>query len=127
MNKDIKVNNIDCSSIFTRYGYSVTYKKIMGDAGGDMLDGSTTVDVIAVRPIVTFGFMPVAEDKLSAFIADLYKKDYAQVYYFDLCEREYKTIEAIYSDIQAGHRLTGTDGKDYWFASTITFEGRSPL
>ena len=127
MNKDIKVNNIDCSSIFTRYGYSVTYKKIMGDAGGDMLDGSTTVDVIAVRPIVTFGFMPVDEDKLSVFIANLYKKDYAQVYYFDLCEREYKTIEAIYSDIQAGHRLTGTDGKDYWFASTITFEGRSPL
>lgn len=127
MNKEIKVNNIDCSSIFTRYGYSVTYKKIMGDAGGDMLDGSTTVDVIAVRPIVTLGFMPVAEDKLSAFIANLYKKDYAQVYYFDLCEREYKTIEAIYSDIQAGHRLTGTDGKDYWFASTITFEGRSPL
>lgn len=127
MNKEIKVNNIDCSSIFTRYGYSVTYKKIMGDAGGDMLDGSTTVDVIAIRPVVTFGFMPADEEKLSAFIANLYKKDYAQVYYFDLREREYKTIETIYSDIQAGHRLTGTDGKDYWFASTITFEGRSPL
>mgnify|MGYP006928641629 FL=1 len=127
MNKEIKVNNIDSSSIFTRYGYSVTYKKIMGDAGGDMLDGSTTVDVIAVRPIVTFGFMPVTEDKLSEFIANLYKNDYAQVYYFDLREREYKTIEAIYSDIQAGHRLTGTDGSEYWFANTITFEGRSPL
>lgn len=127
MNKEIKVNNIDCSSIFTRYGYSVTYKKITGEAGGDMLDGSTTVDVIAIRPVVTFGFMPTDEEKLSAFIANLYKKDYAQVYYFDLREREYKTIETIYSDIQAGHRLTGTDGKDYWFANTITFEGRSPL
>lgn len=127
MNKEIKVNNIDCSLIFTHYGYSVTYKKITGDASGDMLDGSTTEDVIAVRPIVTFGFMPVDEDRLSAFIADLYKNDYAQVYYFDLRERAYKTIEAIYSDIQAGHRLTGVDGKDYWFASAMTFEGRSPL
>ena len=127
MNKEIKVNNIDCSSIFTRYGYSVTYKKIMGDASGDMLDGSTTEDVRAIRPVVTFGFMPVDEDKLSEFIASLYKNDYAQLYYFDLRERAYKTIETIYSDIQAGHRLTGTDGKDYWFASTITFEGRSPL
>lgn len=127
MNKEIKVNNIDCSSIFTRYGYSVAYKKIMGDASGDMLDGSTTEDVIAIRPVVTFGFMPVDEDKLSAFIASLYKNDYAQLYYFDLRERAYKTIETIYSDIQAVHRLTGTDGKDYWFASTITFEGRSPL
>lgn len=127
MNKEIKVNNIDCSLIFTRYGYSVTYKKIMGDASGDMLDGSTTEDIIAIRPVVTFGFMPVDEDKLSTFIASLYKNDYAQLYYFDLRERAYKTIEAIYSDVQAGHRLTGTDGKDYWFASTITFEGRSPL
>ena len=127
MNKEIKVNNIDCSLIFTRYGYSVTYKKIMGDASGDMLDGSTTEDVIAIRPVVTFGFMPVDEDKLSAFIASLYKNDYAQLYYFDLRERAYKTIETIYSDVQAGHRLTGTDGKDYWFASTITFEGGSPL
>ena len=72
MNKEIKVNNIDCSLIFTRYGYSVTYKKIMGDASGDMLDGSTTEDVIAIRPVVTFGFMPVDEDKLSAFIAVSY-------------------------------------------------------
>ena len=127
MNKEIKVNNIDCSSIFTRYGYSVTYKKIMGDASGDMLDGSTTEDVIAVRPVVTLGFMPVDEDRLSAFIASLYKNDYAQLYYFDLRERAYKTIETIYSDVRAGHRLTGVDGKDYWFASTMTFEGRSPL
>ena len=127
MNKEIKVNNIDCSLIFTRYGYSVTYKKIMGDASGDMLDGSTTEDVIAIRPVVTFGFMPVDEDKLSAFIASLYKNDYAQLYYFDLRERAYKTIETIYSDIQAGHRLTGTDGKDYCFAKNITIDGRSPL
>lgn len=126
MNKEIKINDIDCSTIFTRYGYSVSYTKVLGDAGGTMLDGSVTEDVIAVRPVISLTFMPCTEDALSAFVAELYKHEYAQVYYYDLRTGEYTTIEAIYSEISATHRLTGTDGNDYWFAGTITFEGREP-
>lgn len=127
MNKDIKVNGIDCSSIFTRWGYSVTYNKITGDAGGDMLDGSTIEDIIAIRPVVKLTFMPLSEDTLAEFISSLYKSDYAEVYYYDIRERAYKTIEAIYSEIQATHGLTSPGGVDYWFAKSITFEGRNPI
>ena len=64
MRKSISINDVDCSTIFTRYGYSVSYTKIRGAAGGTMLDGSTTEDVIAIKAVVTLSFMPQTEEEL---------------------------------------------------------------
>lgn len=124
MKKNISINDVDCSTIFTKYGYSVSYIKIRGDAGGTMLDGSTTEDVIAIKAVVTLSFMPQTEEELNAFLNLLYKSDYAKVNYFDPKAKDYRTIEAIYSEITSKHILTNVNNDEMWAIEQLTLTER---
>lgn len=124
MRKNISINDVDCSTIFTRYGYSVSYIKIRGDAGGTMLDGSTTEDVIAIKAVVTLSFMPQTEEELNAFLNLLYKSDYAKVNYFDPKAKDYRTVEAIYSEITSKHILTNVNNDEMWAIEQLTLTER---
>ena len=124
MKKEISINGVDCSSLFMRYGYSTDYKKIHGANGGTMLDGSTTEDVIAVKAIITLSFMPQTEEALSAFLSSLYESDYATVRYFDLKESGYRTIEAIYSEMNVKHLMTNIHDNEMWQPGTMTLTER---
>lgn len=124
MRKSISINDVDCSTIFTRYGYSVSYTKIRGTAGGTMLDGSTTEDVIAIKAVVTLYFMPQTEEELNAFLNLLYKSDYAKVNYFDPKAKDYRTIEAIYSEITSKHILTNVNNDEMWAIEQLTLTER---
>lgn len=124
MRKSISINDVDCSTIFTRYGYSVSYTKIRGDAGGTMLDGSTTEDVIAIKAVVTFSFMPQTEEELNAFLNLLYNSDYAKVNYFDPKAKDYRTIEAIYSEITSKHVMTNVNDDELWITGQLTLTER---
>lgn len=124
MKKSISINDVDCSTLITRYGYSVSYIKIRGDAGGTMLDGSTTEDVIAIKAVVTYSFMPQTEEELNAFLNLLYKSDYAKVNYFDPFAKDYRTIEAIYSEITSKHVMTNVNEDELWTTEQLTLTER---
>lgn len=124
MKKNISINDVDCSTIFTKYGYSVSYTKIRGAAGGTMLDGSTTEDVIAIKAVVTLSFMPQTEEELNAFLNLLYKSDYAKVTYFDPKAKNYRTVEAIYSEITSKHIMTNINDDELWITGQLTLTER---
>ena len=124
MKKEISINDVDCSSLFMRYGYTTDYKKIHGANGGTMLDGSTTEDVIAVKAVISLSFMPQTEEALTEFLTSLYGSDYATVRYFDLMSGEYRTIEAIYSEINVKHLMTNIYENEMWQPGTLTLTER---
>ena len=124
MKKEISINGVDCSSLFMRYGYTTDYKKIHGANGGTMLDGSTTEDVIAVKAVISLSFMPQTEEALSAFLSSLYGSDYATVRYFDIKEGDYRTIEAIYSEMNVKHLMTNIYDNEMWQPGTMTLTER---
>ena len=124
MKKEISINGVDCSSLFMRYGYTTNYKKVHGANGGTMLDGSTTEDVIAVKAVISLSFMPQTEADLTAFLSSLYGSDYATVRYFDLKAGVYRTIEAIYSEINVKHLMTNIYDNEMWQPGTMTLTER---
>lgn len=124
MKKEISINDVDCSSLFMRYGYTTDYKKVHGANGGTMLDGSTTEDVIAVKAVISLSFMPQTEEALAEFLSSLYGSDYATVRYFDLMSGEYRTIEAIYSEINVKHLMTNIYENEMWQPGTLTLTER---
>lgn len=124
MKKEISINGVDCSSLFMRYGYTVNYKKVHGANGGTMLDGSTTEDVIAVKAVISLSFMPQTEEDLSAFMSSLYGSDYATVYYYDPKDGAYRTIEAIYSEMNVKHLMTNIYDNEMWHPGTMTLTER---
>lgn len=124
MKKNISINNVDCSSLFMRYGYKTQYKKVHGNAGGTMLDGSTTEDVIARKAVITLSFMPQTEAAFTEFLTVLHSSDYATVYYYDLETGGYRIIEAIYSEITAGHLMTNINDDEIWQCEQLTLTER---
>lgn len=124
MEKNISINGVDCASLFTRYGYTVTYKKIHGNAGGTMLDGRTTEDVIAIKAVIKLNLMPFTEESLHTFLTSIYGSDYAVVMYFDPRENKYRTIEAMYDEIESEHAFINCNEDNIWLAGTLTLTER---
>lgn len=124
MKKEITINGVECSSLFVRFGYAIDYKKIYGANGGTMLDGSTTEDVVAVKAVISLTFIPQAEEALSAFLSSLYGSEYATVRYFDLKTGDYRTIEALYSEMNVKHLMTNIYDEEVWQPGTITLTER---
>ena len=124
MEKNITINGVDCASLFTRYGYTVKYKKVHGNAGGTMLDGSTTEDVIAIKAVIKLKLMPFTEESLSDFLSSLYRSDYAVVMYFDPRENKYRTIEAMYDEIESEHSFVNCNEDNIWLAGSLTLTER---
>jgi hypothetical protein len=124
MEKKIFINDTDCSALFMRYGYTVNYKKIHGNAGGTMLDGSTTEDVIAVKAVISLSFMPQKEADLASFLASLYGSDYAIVSYYDPKDGDYREIEAIYSEVNVKHIMSNINDDEIWQTDSLTLTER---
>ena len=124
MEKRIKINGDDCASLFTRFGYSVSYKKVHGNAGGTMLDGRTTEDVIAIKAIIKLQFMPFREQDLHNFFKSIYGVDYDIVEFYDPRFGGYRTIEAIVGELTAEHKFININDDDIWIAGSITLTER---
>ena len=121
MRKDIFINGIDCSSMFTRYGYDTDYFKVEGNAGGIMLDGSETVDVLRIKALVTMAVMPMTEVEMSRFV-NLVSSDYVDVTYFDIKQLGYRTIKAIPSEVSTRHLMTNAFDDEMWSAKAVSFK-----
>lgn len=124
MQKEIHINDTDYTSLVTRYGYSVSYTKIDGGQGGVMLDGSTTVDVLAIKAVITVPLMPLFGSQLNQIIADVLSVDYPTLYYFDPRLNDYRQVETIMSEPQMQHVGMNAFENEIWLAGTLTFTER---
>lgn len=124
MQKNLVINDIDCAALFPRYGAAVGYKKVHGSAGGTMLDGSTTEDVIAVKAEIELNFIPQDEATMTEFLERLYSAPYASVTYFDPRTGAERTIEAIYSEMQVQHLFENILRNEIWHMHSITLTER---
>lgn len=124
MQKEIRINDIDCTSLFTRYGYSVGYTKIRGNNGGTMLDGSTTEDVIAIKAVVTLPLMPLTEEQLTGVISNVYSADYVALYFFDPRAGEYRQAEFMYDEITCRHAMENIYNNEMWLAGSLALTER---
>lgn len=124
MQKEIHINGNDYTSLVTRYGYSVSYTKIDGGQGGTMLDGSTTVDVLAIKAVITVPLMPLFGYQLNQIIADVLSTDYPLLYYFDPRLNDYRQVETIMSEPQMQHVGMNAFENEIWLAGTLTFTER---
>lgn len=112
--KTIRINGVDYSSYFTRYTYAVSYKKVKGNAGGTMLDGTTTDDTIAVKATITLPVAAFKEEELAMLISSLYSSDYPIVEYFDTRAKAYRTIETRMDDAKMSYLLENVYGDTWW-------------
>ena len=124
MQKEIRINNHDYTSLVTRYGYTVNYTKVDGGQGGTMLDGSTTVDVLAIKAVVTVPLMPLFESQLFEVISDALSSDYPTLYYYDPRTADYRAIETIMSEPEMRHVGQSITDAEIWLAGTLTFTER---
>lgn len=111
--KNVSINGIDCSSIFTA-GYEIRYEKRRGNNGGMMLDGSTTVDVLAVKAIITLPMLPLAEINMQELITALTTSDYVTVTYWDLRAGKYRTIQAEPDELSVKYLFRNIHGDELW-------------
>ena len=124
MKKEITINSVDCSTLFAEYGYVVNYKKIHGSAGGTMLVGSTTEDIIAIKAVIELKFKPQSEEALSRLLSMIYSADYVTVRYFDPKDGIYRTIEAIYDEMTVTHAFTNIYDDEIWQIDALTLTER---
>lgn len=121
MQKSIRINSIDYSQYVTKYGYSVSYRKVDGGAGGTMLTGETTVDVLAIKAVITVPLMPMFESQLNALIANALSSDYPTLRYFDPRTNAYRTITTIMDEPEMRHVGMNCYNNEIWIAGTLTF------
>lgn len=110
--KDIQLNDVDCSNVFTA-GYDVTYEKRRGNNAGYMLDGSHTDDVIAIKAVIKLPVLPMVENEIGDFLS-LLATEYVKVYYYDPLQKKYRTIEAEPDEVGAAFLFENVDGENMW-------------
>ena len=117
--KNITINRVDFSAFFCDVGYEVNYVRVQGNNGGLMQDGSTILDTIKHKAIVTLPVYPLTESQLQTLLNAL-SDDYVTLVYFDPKSGAYKTISAITDEPRWLYRGMGADGNSYWTNDTVT-------
>lgn len=82
MRLPLTIEGIDCSNYANINNYNIGYKAIQGNNGGIMLDGSTTVDVLAYKCVITLDLNSMTGIQLSTILTAILKP-YVTVTYFD--------------------------------------------
>lgn len=120
MSKTIRINDVDVTNLFTRYGYVVSYKSIKGTNAGTMLDGSYQDDELAIKAVIKLPVMPLNADQVKTLLSLVYERTYVDLYYFDPVAGDYKTITAMRQASEQKYRGYGSDGKEYWTGGALT-------
>ena len=119
--RTVRINGIDFSSLFTNTGYTVRYKKILGNNSGYMLDGSYVEDLLARKTVVTMNALPLNEDDLQKLYQILHEEQTVRLYFFDPKTKGYKTIDTLVEETPVKYRGLGGAGVVYWSGITLTF------
>ena len=120
MAKPFKLNGVDMSTHFTRYGYTVSYKSIRGNLAGYMLDGSYTDDVRDRKAVVTLICMPQTDAQMKILL-EAVLQDYVPLEYYDPRTATMRSAMFMPSDPEQKYRGKGADGNDYWTGTKVEF------
>lgn len=120
--KTIKINGVDLTDKFTRYGYSVSYEKVTGRNSGFMLDGSYVDDVLRWRENVTLPTMPLNENDMAALLNQLIPNTYVRLYYYSPQNKAYREEYFVFDGFTLNFRGMGADGNFYWTGPALVFK-----
>lgn len=122
MSKTIKMNGVDLTKMFTRYGYSVDYKPVYGNAGGLMKDGTYEDDELKINAVVTLPVFPLNEDDLSTLLNALYISKYVALYYYDPKEKGYREAVFRRGGTKWNYKGQSVDTNEYWTGQALSLE-----
>ena len=120
--KDFRINDVVVSSLFTRYGYSVSYEKVTGPNSGFMQDGSYVEDVLRWRAVVSLKVIPLNETQLSFLLNTILPSTYIRLYYFDPMNNDYREEYFTIEGQPMTFRGQGADGNNYWTGYALTLK-----
>lgn len=118
--KNIALNTVDFTDVFTPTGYTVSYVKRRGNNTTVTKSGLYKDDVKAVKAVVTCICMPTNENKLQELLT-IIADDYVNVYYFDPKAKAYRNMTAMPSEPVQKYRGEGANMLEYWTGTVITF------
>ena len=76
------IDSIDFSEYLTKYGYTVTQKKVLGGNSIVTLDGTSHEDILAWKDVVMVEMKPLTPSQLATLVAAC-KKETVTATYFD--------------------------------------------
>ena len=117
--KRIVIDTVNFSSYFTDPGYQVGYVSKDGGQGGMMLNGSESVDELAVKSVITLPCMPLDEGQLNRLLEVLMPTPLHTVEYFDPRFGGQRTAIMKRSMPTMKYRGFGTNAKEYWTGMVI--------
>lgn len=123
-----KVDNVDYSSKITIAGYKVSPRRVYGGARGDLLNGESVADLIAIKKDLEVTIVSTVEADTSA-IATALLKEYVQLVFSDpvtatdisgTYEPEVSSIEMA---IDTGGAVGATASNNrYWYGFQVSFK-----
>lgn len=121
ISKTIRIDDTDVTSEVAA-PYSVAYKKITGQNGGYMQDGSMVQDIRAVKVVLRIRPQPLTGSAAGRWAGYL-ESETVKVYYYDP-QHGYKTIYCIPSESAIQYNGTNDIGNDIWTISELTLTER---
>lgn len=123
-----KVDNVDFSSKVEVVGYKVTPRRVYGGARGNLLNGESVADLIAIKKDLDIKVIAMAEGDTSAMATALLK-EYVQLVFSDpatatdLSGTYEPEVSSIEMAIDVGEAIgTTASGNRYWYGFQVSFK-----
>ena len=116
--KTLIIDTVNFTSYFTPTGYEVGYQPIDGGQGAVMLDGTTSVDELAVKTVITLPCYPLTESQLSTLLEIVMTTPTHTVQYYDPW-RGVRTATFKRGVPKQKYRGKGGDNNEYWTGTVI--------
>lgn len=117
----ILVDGVDMSAYCPRAGYRVSFVTVDGGQGGLMLDGSDTVDELAVWEQIEIPCLPLTEAQMQAWLSILAVNAVHTVVYYSPRFGE-RSIQAKRTLPKLQYRGAGGTGLEWWTGAVITLK-----
>lgn len=116
--KQIVIDTVDFTELFTPSGYSVWYEAIEGGQSAVMLDGTTSVDEITIKAVVSLPCWPLSDEQLQSLFSVLLAQPVHTVKYYD---PHYGTRTATMKRRLPRQKYKGlnVNGVHYWTGTTV--------
>lgn len=121
--KPILIDGIDYTSYFAETGYQVSYSTINGGQGGYTLAGTSIVDELDQKAVVTLPCMPLTEAQFRTILEALMPTPVHSVTYYDPLYGT-RTVSMVRSVISGKYRGQGADLNEYWTGQVIKLTER---
>lgn len=123
-----KIDSVDYSSKVLIAGYKVTPRRVYGGARGDLLNGESVADLIAIKKDLDVEVIAMAESDTSA-IATALLKEYVQLVFSDpitatdLSGTYEPEVSSIEMAIDIGEAIGATASSNrYWYGFQVSFK-----